>query len=356
MSYTKDVLSALAAFNVKNTGTFYPELRKIKLLVLNANKNGSNTVVYTYKSPVAGYFSNILSELQKLFPDMFIYYTLNSASHDLTAAGIRYTAISSINDAVDTNNTLFILSDFFNTEINYNSLVTIGTPSNAIYTVINNRKCWVITGITTFTFNQNFPIDQIINFVSVGAGEGNGYPHDIPNKGGNGGGVVYGAFSITQNLILDISISPITNFESVGYFTNIIGTDINITSKDGIIINNLNQNLDYNNLINGSATGSKINSYTIINGGRGSPNGEYGSPNDGENGPFISDLGIYVAGGGGGISFPSISGTTVAQYGNGGAGGGGSNTSRFGTPNTGGGAFGGGGGAFGGSGVVYLYI
>jgi hypothetical protein len=347
-TFTKDSLKTMKSNNdyYLANKVMYKELQKIKMLVFRQNNlygsSSANPVIYTYTS-ISGndYFGTLMQNLHDLFPECFIYYKRNSNSVDLTTDTdiVKFGSIDSYVISDNTINNVLIISQtsLFNTEINYDSLVTIGTPSNSMYTVINNRKCWVITGTTTFTFNHNFPIEQIINFVSVGPGEGNSYSNDLVFKGGNGGGVVYGTFSILQNLILNISIIPIINPNSYNIFTRIIGPDINITSKDGIING-------------GSSEGSKIISYTIRNGGSGS----YG---DGEDGPFISDLGIYVAGGGGGTSSPYISGGPVAFYGNGGAGGGGSisNTSTFGTPNTGGGGLGNG-GSNGGSGVVYLYI
>jgi hypothetical protein len=75
MSGTVGMLVALANFNIKNTTTYYPELYRIKMLVLNANKFGTNPVTCTYTAGTVNTdFINILYILTILFPNIFIYY------------------------------------------------------------------------------------------------------------------------------------------------------------------------------------------------------------------------------------------------------------------------------------------
>jgi hypothetical protein len=85
MSGTSGMLVALAEFNFKNTGTFYPDLYKLKLQILNANKKGLINNSYTYTPRVAADVSTqileykyILAELKRLFPDYNLYCTKNS--------------------------------------------------------------------------------------------------------------------------------------------------------------------------------------------------------------------------------------------------------------------------------------
>jgi surface protein len=213
-------------------------------------------------------------------------------------------------------------------------LNTIGTPINATYAPIHNRKCWEIIGNTTITFDQ---YSGLINFVAVGGGQ-----NSQVNIGGNGGGVVYGSFNITQNYTLTVTIG------SSNMPTTIKGieSEINITANKGTVNG-------------GSATGSKIVSHTVQNGGNG---GNYADENiNGQDGPYIFDLGIYVAGGGS-VTYYTYTTTYVSfRYGSGGSGGGGGMyTNAPGVPNTGGGAAGPPSKVTyvysGGSGVVYLYI
>ena len=83
MSGTAGMLSALSLFNNKNTGTFYPELYKIKMLVLNANKFVPTPVTYTYTAgATATYLMDILRNLTILFPDIFIYYNKTNGNKD----------------------------------------------------------------------------------------------------------------------------------------------------------------------------------------------------------------------------------------------------------------------------------
>jgi surface protein len=78
MSGTSGMLTALAAFNNRNTTSFYPELYRIKMLILNANKRGSNVVNTSYTSVDTNtntHTYNILKNLQLLFPGIYINYS-----------------------------------------------------------------------------------------------------------------------------------------------------------------------------------------------------------------------------------------------------------------------------------------
>jgi surface protein len=106
MSFTSNFLTKLAEFDAINTATFYPELAKIKYLLLDSNRN--NTFIYTYKSGGAGYFQKILSNLQNLFPNMFIYYNKNSAYQYLLFTSINFIPGDNYTDAINSTNTIFI--------------------------------------------------------------------------------------------------------------------------------------------------------------------------------------------------------------------------------------------------------
>ena len=96
----------------------YRELHKIELLVLGQNNlygsSSVNPVTYTYtytKTSISGndYFGTLMQKLSLMFPDMFIYYTPSSDSHDLTFNSIRYTTASSyVPSTVSITNVLFI--------------------------------------------------------------------------------------------------------------------------------------------------------------------------------------------------------------------------------------------------------
>jgi hypothetical protein len=374
--YTVAKLSEMKASNDDYLANkaMYRELNIIKILVLGHNNlyGSSNYAVYTYTSVAnKDYFASLLQKLQAMFPDSFIYYTRGSNSQVLTFSSVRYISVSdtyatsseSITNVLFISQTALTIPIPIPTEINYNDYVTIGTPLNAKYAPINNRKCWEFTGNTTITFNQNFPVNKTIYFVAVGGGQstlnfynGSNIPND--GNGGNGGGVVYGDFDITPNFTLTITIG------SSDMPTIINGTEINIIANGGT-------------LNGGSTSGSKIISSTIQNGGKGG--NSYGMINtinyNGSNGPFIPNLDIYTAGGGATYFQENTNMYSVSNFlynfsfGIGGQGGGGdsSNLNGNGLHNTGGGA----GititgsliasdifyiGWNGGSGVVYLYI
>jgi len=211
---------------------------------------------------------------------------------------------------------------------------TIGTPANATLITLNNRKCWKFNNNTTFT--PVFTTNTTINFVAVGGGQNS---VGIGDKGGFGGGVVYGTFNISTSVPLTITIG------AGGASTTIIGTNTNITALAGGG--------------SGSTAGTNILTNTATVGGTGGAYGATSNGGPGVNGSYISGLGIYVAGGGGG----SCQGSYTPGVGGLGGGGNGykngaisTTNSPNGTPgisNTGGG---GGGGNIGGSGVVYFYL
>lgn len=368
--YTTAALAALKASNDDYlvNKTMYRELNTIRLKVLGQNNLGSSgtyvahNYTYTYDASKADYFGTLLQKLSVMFPESFIYYTLNSVSTiDLpilteTSVLLMKPFFSNAYSAsiVSVTNTIFISQIDVSIIIqNAFTVATIGTPINAKYIPLNVRKCWEIIGNTTITFGQYF---GLINFVAVGGGQ-NSNTNNI-FLSGNGGGVVYGSFNITPNYTITVTIG------SSNMSTTIKGTDINIIANGGTVNG-------------GSATGSKIVLSTVQNGGVG---GTYQSI-EGKDGPYISDLNIYVAGGGGYIDFYNSNSQSLNNFyykfsigkggnGGGGNGGGGSNSDMqsysLAINNTGGG-----GGVFfdanapddsytgygqGGSGVVYLYI
>jgi hypothetical protein len=323
--------------------TMYKELNTVRLKVLGQNNLGASGTYATHQyTSVANkdYFGTFLQKLSVMFPDSFIYYTPNSnpsiASPILTETSVAFNSSAYSASSTVITNTIFISQSALIIPTAFTD-ATIGTPINATYAPINNRKCWEIIGNTTITFGQ---YSGLINFVAVGGGQ-NSDSSDY--SGGNGGGVVYGSFNIEPNYTLTIMIG------TSDMPTKIIGTDINIIANGGTVNG-------------GSATGSKIVSSTIKNGGLG---GNYVllKSNEGFDGPSIDALGIYVAGGGSTNAYYTPSGQfSYYVLSRGGAGGGGGFESYINKPNgstnTGGGAA----GAtivttnFGGSGVVYLYI
>jgi surface protein len=129
----------LAAFDAINTATFYPELAKIKYLLLDSNR--ANTFIYTYKSAGEGYFASILSNLQKLFPNMFIYYN-KSAYQSLIYSSIRFIPGDAYSDAINSTNTIFISQSALTTHLTGQLIFTYsGTNNNQIPFI-------VATGIT----------------------------------------------------------------------------------------------------------------------------------------------------------------------------------------------------------------
>jgi hypothetical protein len=227
---------------------------------------------------------------------------------------------------------------------NYFTKATIGTPANATFDKIKNRLCWKITGNTTILFN--FPNITTINLVAVGGGQrGPSGPDD--GYGGYGGGVVEGRFKT-------LSGSGITLTITIG------GSETNTTITCGSPSISVTANAGSSSGTGGSSSGITNQVYSL--GGLGGTPGyldPYKNGGNGGNGPFINNLGLYVAGGGGGAGAFLVS--TFGYGGIGGSAGGGNGFGDLGagtdgTPNTGGGGGGGDDYYFGGSGVVYLYL
>ena len=129
MSGTAGMLSALSLFNNKNTGTFYPELYKIKMLVLNANKFVPTPVTYTYTAgATATYLMDILRNLTILFPDIFIYYNKTNGNKD------------------DANYGKYIVGDGFST--------TSGN-TYSIYISQSQISIWLLLFSTLWEINRN---------------------------------------------------------------------------------------------------------------------------------------------------------------------------------------------------------
>jgi hypothetical protein len=82
MSGTAGMLGALKDFNANNTGSYFPDLYKLKLQILNTNKKGLTDAKYTYTPRAAATvaiqiseYKFILAELKRLFPDYNLYCT-----------------------------------------------------------------------------------------------------------------------------------------------------------------------------------------------------------------------------------------------------------------------------------------
>jgi hypothetical protein len=254
--------------------------------------------------------------------DLFTYYTSQGSNYQSNLSKFNY---------------IYLGTPFDIMLYNYFSKATFGTPANATFNKINNRLCWQIKG-TTNNVNLRFPYATTINFVAVGGGQIGGVTSSTVDvityaNGGYGGGVVRGQLLASGNNILTISIG------GSGIPTTITGSGIIITANAGS-----------SSGTGGSASGV-INVTTSLGG-----IGGIGVNYTGGNGPFIANLGIYVAGGGGREGFGS--GYLGGPGGLGGGGRGGEIVPYIvgenGTINTGGG--GGGDNGLGGSGVVYLYL
>jgi hypothetical protein len=202
---------------------------------------------------------------------------------------------------------------------------------SAVTSPVNNRLCIKVMGTTTILF----PFNKIINFVAVGGGQ-SGF---AGTQGGRGGGVVYGTFSSSDLLTINIGAGGGSSSGSSGGNTTIAGTNITITANGGPN--------------SGSVLGSNVYTSTAALGGAGGTGfGQLGFA-----GTFISNLGIYSGGGGGSGDISGASSTPGGVAG-GGTGANLSGPGGAGTPNTGGGGGGGSGSSvgIGGSGVVYLYV
>ena len=246
--------------------------------------------------------------------NLFTYYTSQTSNYQSNLSKFNYTY----------NGTPFDIMLY-----NYFSKAIIGTPANATFSNLFGRLCWKITGTTTFTVN--FPNATTINLVAVGGGQ-----KGFSVSGGYGGGVVRGKLTtvyVTSNT-LTITIGGSAINTTITSSSPSISVTANAGSSTGT-----------------GGTTSGITSPVISLGGQGGLN--YSS--SGSNGPFITDLGIYVAGGGGAVD-SSGSSSPPGGLGGGGTGGNIGGTGGPGQANTGGGGGGGGAGGNGGSGVVYLYI
>jgi hypothetical protein len=253
--------------------------------------------------------------------NLFSYYTNKGVNYQSNLSGFDY---------------IYQGTPFDIMLYNYFSKASIGTPGNATFSKINNRLCWKIIGNTTV--NVRFPNITTINFVAVGGGQtGFGNNNGDNGIGGRGGWVVTGQLLANGNSNLTIGIGSSQVATTINYVS------FSVTANAG------------NSGTAGSITGTGfVGTPTSSLGGAGGQ-GTLLYPDVGGNGPFISDLGIYVAGGGG------REGTSMGSAGGLGGGGDGGDYWRAirgspGTPNTGGGGGGGGGGGNGGSGVVYLYL
>jgi surface protein len=129
MSFTSNFLAKLAEFDALNTGTFYPELAKIKYLLLDSNR--ANTFIYTYSGNTNN-FTNILLNLQKLFPNMFIYYNTTN-SQDINDGAVKYLLNAQINSSNSSDSsvyTMFISSTLIsNSTIVFSYTTTESVPT-----------------------------------------------------------------------------------------------------------------------------------------------------------------------------------------------------------------------------------
>jgi surface protein len=95
MSGTSEMMTTLANFNTRNTGTFYPELYRIKMLILNANKRSLNASTNTSYTTVSTdtyntYLISILANLKTLFPDFRIYYNQTAGTSQTVTSSNEY--------------------------------------------------------------------------------------------------------------------------------------------------------------------------------------------------------------------------------------------------------------------------
>ena len=102
MSGTAGMLGALAAFNTKNTGTFYPDLYKLKLQTLNAGKKTPGNFVYTFtvtattsasavtNTNQTNEYLKMLVEFRRLFPDVVFYCTKSKSASQPTNLSLFY--------------------------------------------------------------------------------------------------------------------------------------------------------------------------------------------------------------------------------------------------------------------------
>ena len=198
----------LAAFDAINTGTFYPELAKIKYLLLDSNR--ANTFIYTYRSADAGYFASILSNLQKLFPDMFIYYN-KSSYQTLIYNSIRYISTNDTDlDAINSINTVFI------------SQSELTTHLTALKTLLTGQLIFTYTGSSAPTDKNQLPFIEasditissfnasiVSNIVTVTVNIT--YEPAIINESSNFGLSFANVIGFYQNNATNINILTLTN-------------------------------------------------------------------------------------------------------------------------------------------------
>jgi surface protein len=152
MSGTVGMLVALANFNIKNTTTYYPELYRIKMLILNANKYVATPVTCTYTAGAVNTdFINILYNLTILFPSIYIYYIRSSTNYKFslndffqTTSNITYTVY--ISQSALTGATIPALASITDTGTNTGTFVfTYAAGGSSIQLFNNNYVPFIAT-------------------------------------------------------------------------------------------------------------------------------------------------------------------------------------------------------------------
>jgi surface protein len=193
-------VAKLTAFDAINTATFYPELAKIKYLLLDSNRN--NTFIYTYKSAGVGYFQNILSNLQKLFPNMFIYYN-KSSYQSLIYSSIRFISGDTYTDANNSINTVFISQTALTTHL---SGQLIFTYSGSVAPTDKNQIPFIVaTGITISYYTASINSSIVTVTVTITY-----TPADI-NESSNFGLSFANVIGFYQTYATNINILTLTN-------------------------------------------------------------------------------------------------------------------------------------------------
>jgi hypothetical protein len=112
--YNRETLADLKTSNdayIVNKA-MYQELNTIRLKILGHNNlygaSTSSYVTHQYTSVANNdYFGSLLQKLSVMFPDSYIYFTLNSVSLELTSVSVLYSSPSFIsNDAYNVSSTV----------------------------------------------------------------------------------------------------------------------------------------------------------------------------------------------------------------------------------------------------------
>jgi surface protein len=190
-SVSPEVTALLTSFDVENTGTFYPELTKIKLLTIDANRFSPNTVIYNYTFTLGiDYFKSILSNLQYLFPDMFIYYNKGSFVQSLTYDSIKFIPSDIYTNSAAINNTIFIsqtaLQIIGQLIFSYDGTVAPTSPGQIPFIEASPYVTFTygtVINLSTVTVTVNVLVDYAYNSSNYGLSFANtsGFNYNLPN-------------------------------------------------------------------------------------------------------------------------------------------------------------------------------